>query len=481
MPPVKKSEAERAVIYPEVLASICDGENAITAEKAKGLLGWETEGQYLERQSAGKKLTEKDKERLVATFKPLFKDEEGNKVRCWNNSRNRPYGDSWARQLAQDILNRNWAGPTTMPGETVNGETIVISRTGQVESGQHRLIGLVLAYQIWLKQKSYWESKWPTEPIIETIMVYGVSESSKVLQTLDNVKPRTLDDVFYTSELFNDLDSPEKKECSRMLAKAITLLWRRTGAGKNPLSHSHYQTHSESKEFVDKHPRILKALVHIFKANNERAISGLRLSPGQSAGLLYLMGCSSSDGDAYRNMEVRDESLLDWGNWKKACDFWTDLVKDKLPAVRTALGLLVDEDTQTGGRLTEKFAILAKAWGTYLELADVSTMTTEDLQLEYHTNDKGIMKLINCPDFAGIDTGEPHSDTTQDPTPEELEQRKAEARKAKADEIAAKVAARKKDGTYTAPREVTPPPKKVMDAAGKPPAPKILKTTASAK
>jgi len=145
-------------VYPDVEVRVCVGNEALTCAHAKQLLGWKTETR-----------TVKFHDRY------LFKDEENCKVQCSCNRKNRPFDDSWARSIAQDILNKRWK---------LNLETIIIGRDGQVLSGQHRLIGLILACQLWQKH-SYWSKVWNTEPSIETLVAFGADESEEATRTLD--------------------------------------------------------------------------------------------------------------------------------------------------------------------------------------------------------------------------------------------------------------------------------------------------------
>lgn len=430
-------------VYPTLEVSVRaatgkKGESPITVEQAKLLLGWETEEEYATR------LKQLDNTVQEAACKfgedYLFKDSTGQKVRCWNNSRNRPFAEQWSRQLAQDILSRNWAGPTTMPGETINGETIVIGRSGQVESGQHRLIGLVLASQEWHANRMKYEDLWPEEPVLESLLVVGVSENSRVLRTLDNVKPRSLSDVFYTSPLFEGLGNKERQECSRMLQAAMGLLWGRTG-----ISAVSYQTHSEATGFVERHPTLLRAVKHIYEENRERALSIMRLSPGQCAAALFLMGSCGTDGDAYRSTDPRSEKHMDWAYWERACDFFVELSKgtEDAKVIREALGNLVDAETGTGGRAIERISILSKAWDIFRDGGSVDPASVE---LQYDMGEDGVKRLVEFPNFGGIDLGpvqaqESGSSTVEEapPTPEELEERKRQIREARQAEVTEKL------------------------------------------
>ncbi len=437
---------EKPIIYPKLGIWYCylgGKEGPINIALAKKILGWESEAEYIQRVTST--MTDKEKAKVNVKFKDyLLVDETGEKVKCWNNDKNRPFAEAHSRKLAQDILNRQWAGPSTMAGETVNGETIIISMTGRVTSGQHRLVAEVLAHQMWEgKNKNHWLSLWPTPPVIESLVAVGVSDSPKVIQTLDNTKPRTLSDTFYTSEIFQSLAPSEKRECSRMLEKAVEFLWVRSGAGTGTNSFSKYQTHSESRGFLDRHPKLLDCVTHLFGENKERSVSALKLSPGQCAGVLYVMGSSATDGDVYRNQETPSEEVIDWECWKDACNFWSLLSNSKDPQldhVRKALGNLVDEDTATGGRIVEKFCVLAKAWNAY---RDGISLSEEELALEYVTRDDG-KHLDEWPDFGGIDIGPKHKEPdAAPPTEEEIQKRKEEERQRHFAEMKKKLAANK--------------------------------------
>ncbi len=407
-------EGGRPILYAKPQVRLCleaDG-SQITFAVCKKLLRWEAEKDYVARMCKDNPKLKQEEVGYGNDF--LLKDEEGQKVRCWANTRNRPFDDSWARQLAQDILNRVFK---------FNMENIIISLHGEVISGQHRLVGLALACQIWAgKNGGRWKGKWPVEPFIESSIGFGAPDNPEVLRTYDNVKPRTLADVFYTSEIFRELTSVERKECSRMLQRAVDLLWKRTGAGTGADSTNKYQSHSTSMEFLDRHGSLLKCLHKMLEFNRERAISVLKMSPGECAGLLYMMGSSSSDGDVYRNSDPLTEKSLSWDNYDLACEYWEGLAKklDKFEPLRIALGSLVDEDTGTGGRRVEKYAVLAKAWGLFAGGEDISEETL-NLPGMYHTDEKGVVRLIECPDFGGIDIGEKKTKKdAPDPTPGEI-------------------------------------------------------------
>lgn len=466
------------VVYPRVEAKVCsatgyDGEQPITIQQAKQLLGWESEAEYMSRMIAEAPKADPESFRFGDNY--LLKDEEGQKVRCWFNDKNRPFDESHCKKLAHSILKKEWAGPIAMPGETINGESIVISRTGQVKSGQHRLIGLILAYQLWKAHPLKWEDYWTEEPVLESLVVLGISDNDKVTQTLDNVKPRTLSDVFYTSDLYAALAPVGRREMARMLARSVDMLWQRTISDKK----DNVQTHSESRDFVERHPTLLKACEFIFSENKKRELSiATQLTPGQVATCLYLMGSSATDGDVYRNTYPLSEKVIDWTHWDKACEFWAMMAKGEAQAgfIREALGRLVNEDTAMGGRAIEKFCVLAKAWHLFMD-PNHGGITVDDLALSYVKDEYKINHLAkeSIIDFGGIDLGPPRKDTdSPPPSQKDVEKSKEEIRKERAAEIAEKIKQGRENGTMRSPpangaKKVTVP---VAAQPAKKPAPK---------
>lgn len=403
---------------------------------AKRMLGWETEPEYQKRMVTEHPGDDPDKW--------LFDDDfhchnaAGEKVRCHRNAGNRPFDALWSEALRDTVLRGRWAGPHTVPGETVNGETIRISKHGRMLSGQHQCTGLIWADE-WLQKyraKPDLDSKYPAwdgheHPFIESLVVTGISEDERVLRTIDYVKPRTVADMLFTMEIFRQNKPHERKELTRMLSSAIDVLWARTDT-------KGYKTHPEVVGFLERHRRLLRCVEQLFledstKAGNEweckncrmrfsqdckdvacmggkaqydkmmahacvrregRRISRLHLSAGTCAGLCYLMGCSGSktDGDAYRDPPegAPCEKGLDWSLFDKALDFWTRLASDKgfLP-VRTKLSRLTvtttgNEDNKgLGGRIPEKLAVIVKAWDAFKDYDSTSRFppfSEEDLE-----------------------------------------------------------------------------------------------------
>ncbi len=375
----EKSNGEASIIlYPEVEIREAFGENALTVEQAKELLGWEEETEEV---------------KFGSDY--ILTDETGKKIRCTNNAKNRPFYKSWCDQLAQEHLRKHWK---------LNGETVVIGKTGQVLSAQHRLISLILADQRRLgKQAPHWEEYWSGPVTMDTLLVFGIAEDDATVNTLDTGKPRSLTDVIFRSAYFANLKVGDRREVSRMADYAIRMLWHRTGASKDAFNP--YRTHAESLDFLARHEKVLEAVKHIFEENSDDKISKF-FSPGYAAAFMYLMGTSKTDGDTYRTSDHPSESDLDFKNWNKAEEFWTLFAgaSDEVKEARYAIAALVNSETGKGGATPkERTAIICKAWTAFLAKGKIKE---SDVQLKFHTDDEGIRKLVEFPDVGGIDLGE---------------------------------------------------------------------------
>lgn len=404
--PVAQKPANRKLEYPEIVAESYLGDKALTAAQAKVLLGWEIET---------------EDEKFGEDF--FLFDHEGNKVRLTHNEHNRPFDLNHALKLGQDILNRNWADSRNGEDMSINGETMSITKYGDVDSGQHRLIALVLAVQSWNGYingkvdedlKKHWHEKWEEEPTMEALIVFGVSSNPRVTRTIDNVKPRSLADVVHTEEVF----AKYKKDgaaLSKMLAYALTTLWRRTGAGDG--IGTDFQTHSESINFMQSHPSIMKAVTHIFTENGNNTVVDY-LPLGTAASMLYMMAACEDEMEKY--VKTRSEKSLKLAHWDEAKEFWSELAKGspKVNQIRKVKrprendpelvwgGFIFPKgDKAEPGSIFEKTAALIKAWGHFL---NGKNLTEKNCELTYELDlfDDGTISnyvLEDAINLGGID------------------------------------------------------------------------------
>lgn len=401
----------RPILYPEPFVRVAYGKDAITIAQMKELMGWQEET---------------DDVKFGDNY--LFEDLQGRKIRMANNIANRPLYFPNMEGLKQEKLQNRWG---------FNGEPIIIGKTGIVLNGQHTGPAFILAEQERTigSDAEHWQTIHPEELTLEKVIVFGVDESDRVVNTMDTAKPRTLADAIYRSEFFAKMKSGDRKTAARMADYAIRMLWHRTGAGLDAFAPR--RTHAESLDFLARHPRLLKAVKHVMEEDGDRKISKY-LSPGYAAALHYLMGCCESNPEKY-DKDRREQKLV-WTTWDHAQEFWTLLASgDDMKELRLGLGRLVDPDTLGGGSVAEKMAMIIKAWLNHVAGKRVTEVT---VRLDYVNRD-GIEHLNEWPSVGGIDLGpnpakegedddaEDEGDGT-DPTSEEIEARKQEIRDKKA-------------------------------------------------
>ena len=376
-PPVKESLED--VLYPEVAVKKYE-DQPLTAATAMKLLGWEVQPDGVEWDDH------------------LFKDTANRPVKCHNNTTNRPLKLRQVLTCEQEILRKRWA---------LNGETIIISRTGRVLNGQHRLIGLVLASELWKIDKEK-APEWTEEPSIQTIVVVGISDDQTVQNTIDNVITRSLQDVLYMSIHFQDYGVGDRKVVAKMAAHAVKMLWSRTGQSDSAFSP--HRTHAESIDMIERHPRLLECLKHIFELNKKDNKLKDFLTPGYCSALMYLMASCTTDPTGYYKKTYPSETDLDFSMWDQAEDFFAKLLAgDELfRDVRTVYGDIAtfNEDVNhqgLGGKMDERVAIMLHAWEQFRE---GRPMMRSKIELSYVVDKNGVKTLNSFPTAGGIDRGD---------------------------------------------------------------------------
>jgi hypothetical protein len=455
----------------------------LTVEESKDFLGWEAE-------------TKKEDGTPIKAFgdKFLLKDFDGNKVRCLKNVANRPFQLRGAQRYAQDVLKRFWAdsrnggkvklkladeiggGEDEFDELTINGETIIISREGLVLSGQHRLVGLVLAGQMWDSDPRWKELYGPDEPTMECVIVVGISKHSKVVRTLDNVIPRTDSDVLYTEGYYSEKVTKDRKALNRMLGYAARFLWERVKSDRD--KYSRYRTIGEEMDFVSRHPKLVEMVEHLSREDSDAGNLRFYLPFGKVVGLYYLMACSATPKDkvkAYFNALHPSESFLDFSMEDKANEFWV-LLSGRGPKLGT-----IDSDTglmdkssfmgmlrprqgdkrkatgqmwgSEGGEDDERMATIINAWKIFLQKPSGMTerqelkwfkenLTFENLKFPYKTTaelygeDGSLLEtpdIAYFPDVGGIDMGPPDKPKEKKAKGEKAEEGDEEGAEAEAD------------------------------------------------
>ncbi len=414
-----KSIADQPILYKDLDVQLLVGDDALTVEQMKTLLGWT--------------VTKEDDYN--------FLDINGNRIRCTKNRRNRPFTRETALDYGHTVLNRHWADRRNTPEgtkegleRTINGETIVIGRHGNVESGQHRLIGWIFADQLLNKddveEQEHWRSKWGDRPLtVECIIVYGVDESQETLRTIDNVRPRSLGDIAYTQDWFAGYNAEKREAMSKMLDPAVRTLWER--ALDDTAAFHPRRTNIEMIAFAERHFKLVQCIKHIYE---ERKGVGQIHPCGTAAALLYLMAACNSDSAKYRdNGGSPSEKTLDWSAWDAACDFWA-LAGNQKSKVGVPIREAISESIRLAG-IDEKVPGVVKtavAINAWIKVDAAKAFTALDIIAKSVLNEDGEARFINLPSIGGIDLGGTDDEVEDGDEPDEEEVVKVEKAKAEA-------------------------------------------------
>lgn len=366
----KNPGKDRPVVYESRSCRILEGDKALTEEQAKKLLGWYE---------------------VSSEAECLFTDMEGKRIQCSNNIGNRPFTLANALGICQTHLKRRWR---------LNGENLIIGKTGITVSAQHRLAGFIFACQKYRADPGKYLD-WSEPPTMETYIAFGVDEDDETVNTIDTGKSRSIAEIIFRSESFADLSKQSRKECSKLTEHAIRFIWDRLGIAA---AFSVIKTPAESVAFLASHPKLLDCVRHVYEENGgkEGRLSKF-ITPGYCSALFFLMACSSSDSAKYRALSSPNQEYLSWDNFDKAETFITLLASGgkEFAAIGQAIGALYGSSA-AGGTKEEKTAILVKAWNRYVEGQPI---TAASLKLEYSDDDEGIKTLVEYPTIGGLDIG----------------------------------------------------------------------------
>lgn len=385
--PAKRSTT-RGVLYQEPDVKLFGGRNApFTVDEAKKLIGWETEP--ADQDTWGEDYVLRD---FAVGDKPALK------VRLTNNPSNRPFRLGLAKRYMTEMVRGKWK---------LNGETVIVDHFGYVQSGQHRLVGFILAEQLRQQNPTKWRDEYDIqgELTLELAVFYGISPDSATVDSIDQGQKRTLGDVLYRQQRFKEVSTKELKSLSNILAIAARLVWLR--AGGKTVSDAPQFPISEAVDFLELHPRIMEAVEYINLENRSGSISEY-VSLGYAAGLMYLMGMSATDPDEFmeEGAGVADDSL-----WGKAQEFWSEFASDRKPKDGSLIHSLKEclEKCSGGSSLSrdQGVAVLIKAFNFWID--GKKTVKPEILFVDVvRENTPSGFKwiLTEEPRLGGMDTGD---------------------------------------------------------------------------
>lgn len=368
------------LVYKEIEVTLRSGKEAITADEAKELLGWETEP---------------DGKKKGWGSDYAFKDLTGKKVRLRNNPTNRPFRRTLAQRYANEMLRKKWQ---------LNGEAIIVDRLAHIQSGQHRLVAVVFAEQTRLKAVEKWREDygWRGPVSVDMLIVNGISEKPETVDTLDIGQKRSLGDVIFRNDDFGKQTDRDAKRLSNMLAGATRLAWLRSG-GRSVSDAPHFP-HSEALDFIEEHPRLRDAVEFIFNEDGgkEKLISG-HISLAYAAGLMYLMSTAATDPEAYQTKGFEE---LDFTLQDKAEQFWVEFAQgvgtkaDDSPLfhLRNRLGRI---DASGAMGRDEVIGSVIKAFNLWVD--GKPAKSSRDVTVAKSKNEEGKMVLAEEPRLGGLD------------------------------------------------------------------------------
>lgn len=431
--------SERKVQYPEIKIVRHTDDKELTVVQAKKILGWVAESDPEVKELFGDNYH--------------FKDANGVKVRLENCETNRPLRLTLAKEYSNEMLRNKWR---------FNGESITIDCKANVQSGQHRLVGFVLAEQVRTKNPGLWkEYGTKGELTLPCLLVYGISDDDDVVDTIDLGQKRSLGDVLFRNREFTKVGDDEQKSLSNTLAGAIRLCWLCTG-GKTVAS-APKLSHSVALDFLSKHGELkdhegrgLLEAVDFVTSEDAGAEKHIRtyLSLPYAAGLMYLFGTSKTDTKKY---DAEGIKAIDTSNWEKAEEFFRRLATGadlgKGHPILVLRNFLSAQSNESGADRDDTVIAVKKAWRAFVEgrtLTGIKELKTEYVKDPKTEKRKAVMVYVG-----GLDVERVVQVPVEDPqtkTPA-----KDGANPAKAGKKAAKKAAKKAVTQAKGPAPVSAP------------------------
>lgn len=252
------------------------------------------------------------------------------KVVMEKNVTNRPFSIGLSKQYADQMLKGEWAGQWNNLSRTPAGESWILDWDGHIVSCAHRCFALFLAEHERQRLAAAGcderiEELGCKKPItIKALVVRGVDPATA--DFADTGKNRSLGDVLFRRHEYDgkDLNESQIKRLSRELAVAVRLVWLRTNGEQ--VARGSKLHHPEALAFLEKHPRLHDAVLHIFHEEGGSGVDGKKISDyisiGYAAGMMYLAGYMHSDAAKVHNGEI-DMSRKPATTWDQAEDFWT--------------------------------------------------------------------------------------------------------------------------------------------------------------
>lgn len=379
----------RDVVYPEVGSQVV----RLTPSMAKELLGYTEETET-------EKLKDDDVHCSIGKTR----------IHCANVAKHqRVFYDF--KSIAGDILQGQFF---------LNGEVLSHGKHGWFINGKTRAMALILAQSMYDENPQrypYWSTLFAKEEVsdeqlfIDVILITGVEESQKVIQTIDTGRPRSFADSLFSSGVFAGEKIPPKlimKYC-KVLEGAVRFVWMRGGEyayAMNPVI-----SHSDASEFLERHPGLVSAVRSVLD-ENEPAEDGEKprlasvLGLGQLAGLIYMMSIEADEPklEKYWTADWPAEKLVGLDRVETAEQFLTLLAgRDKLTVeIQKAIA---EASTDTNANVAERTAIVINGFNAFVTNGKC---TPAKVRADVEIDENGNRVVVNHPVIVGsIDKGRP--------------------------------------------------------------------------